>query len=259
MKRRRFLGGALAAGVATGAGQGSAPAGGSAAIAMTWFHTRRDLDVERLRRFVGESLLPAHHRAGRKPVGVFQPMIGPDNPSLLVVVPYPSIAAVEETRVKLDADAEWSEKAKAFDATWDLAYERMEASLLTGFRTFSGIELPKGDASRPNVFELRVYESRNTSAHLRKVAMFDGGEIDIFRRVGIQPLFFGSTVFGPRMPSLAYMVYYPTWEARAAAWSKFVQDPEWKKLSGAAGSSDRELVSAISNQLMSPAPFSDIR
>ena len=89
--------------------------------------------------------------------------------------------------------------------------------------------------------------------------MFDGGEIDIFRRVGINPVFFGSTVFGSRMPNLTYMVYYPAWEARAEAWSRFASDPDWKKLSTAPGNVDRELVSIISNQLMSALPFSQLK
>ena len=104
-----------------------------------------------------------------------------------------------------------------------------------------------------------IDESRNGAGHQRKVAMFDGGEIDIFRRVGINPVFFGSTIFGTRMPNLTYMVYYPTWEARAEAWAKFANDSEWKKLSTAPGNADRELVSSISNQLMSPLPFSQLK
>jgi hypothetical protein len=61
------------------------------------------------------------------------------------------------------------------------------------------------------------------------------------------------------MPNLTYLVYYPSWESRAEAWSKFAQDAEWKQMSTAPGGTDRELVTSISNQLMVPLPFSHIR
>jgi hypothetical protein len=169
------------------------------------------------------------------------------------------MAAIQETRDQLQRDEKWMRESAAFDEKWDLAYERGELSLLRGFRTCPGIELPKVEAGKPNLFELRTYESRNLTAHARKVAMFDGGEIGIFRRLGINPVFFGTTVFGTRMPSLTYMVYYPTWEARAEAWSKFGADAEWKKLSTSPGNADREIVSNISNLLLTPLPFSQIK
>ena len=259
MRRRRFIHSALAA-----AGRAAAPAvsappeGGGRFIVLEWYRSRRDLDLERLRGQLG-NLVAAYNRAGVQPVGAFQVLIGPDNPSFLVAAPYPALAAIEETRARMEKDEKWLKDNAAFDEKWDLAYERLEASLLRGFKTFPGIEPPKSEGGRPNVFELRTYESRNLSAHARKVAMFDEGEIGIFRRAGINPVFFGSTVFGARLPSLTYMVYYRTWEARAEAWSRFGQDPEWKKLSTRPGNADRELVSVISNQLLQPLPFSQIR
>jgi hypothetical protein len=257
MKRRRFIHSALAAGVGAGAAP-DAESAGEQFLTLGWYRARRDLDLERLRGHLS-SWSAAANRAGVQPVGAFQVMIGPDNPSFLVVAAYPSMAALEEKRAKIETDETWRRESAAFDEKWDLAYERMETSLLRGFRTFPGIEQPKSEGGKPNVFELRTYESRSTSAHRKKVAMFDGGEIAIFRRVGIHPVFFGSTVFGPRMPSLTYLVYYPSWEARAEAWSRFGSDAEWKKLAGTPGNADRELVSAISNQLLQPLPFSQIK
>jgi predicted outer membrane protein len=259
MKRRKFVHSALAAGVAAGAPGVPAADPQAGYVTLGWLRARRDQDLDRLRAFLGTSLVPAYNRAGVQPVGAFQVMIGPDNPSFLMAAAYPSMAAIEAARAKLALDRAWVREVAEFDAKWDLAYERGELSLLRCFRTMPGIELPRVEAGRANLFELRVYESRNVTAHHRKVAMFDEGEIAIFRRLGIHPVFFGSTIFGARLPSLTYMVRYPSWEARAEAWSKFSQDPEWKKMSTAPGNADRELVSSISNQLMTALPFSQIR
>jgi len=259
MQRRDLIRSGILAGLAAGAHIPAQAAAGEGYVTLEWFRCRRDIDVQRMRSFLDDSVLPAYNRSGIKPVGVFQPMVGPDSPSFLVVVPYTSMAAVQETKTKLAQDGKWAKDLTAFEEKWELAYERRESSLLRGFRTFPGIEIPKVEAGKTNVFELRTYESRNTTGHEKKVAMFDGGEIDIFRRVGINPVFFGSTVFGSRMPNLTYMVYYPAWEARAEAWSRFANDPDWKKLSTAPGNVDRELVSIISNQLMSALPFSQLK
>ncbi len=228
-------------------------------ITMEWFHCRRDLDVARMRDFLGNSVVPAMNRAGVQPVGLFQPSIGPDSPSILVVAPYSSMAAIQQAAAKMAGDAKFAAEQAAFDEKWELAYERRESSLLHTFKTLPGIEVPKQVAGKSNIFELRVYESRNLLGHTKKVAMFDNGEIEIFRRVGVNPVFFGATVFGSRIPNLTYMIYFPSLEARSEAWSKFGQDPEWKKISTAPGNTDRELVSSISNQILTPLPSSQLK
>ena len=260
MNRRRFVRTALAGGTVAGSQINTARAEEkSRSIVLRWFRCRRDFEVQRLRDFISDSVLPALGRAGVKPVGVFEVTVGPDNPSILLVEPYRSMAVLEETTATLASDEKWMREMRAFNDKWELSYERGEASLLSTFKTFPSIEVPQVESGKSNLFELRVYESRNRLALEKKIAMFEGGEIAIFRRVGLNPVFFGRTVFGQRMPNLAYMVSFPSWGARAEAWAKFSQDPQWQVLSKAPGNTDRELVSRISNQLMTPAPFSQIR
>ena len=260
MKRRTFLKSAVAGGFAARVPfLSGATEEDRKYLTLEWYRSRNDLDVQRLRDFLGNSLVPAYGRAGLKPVGLLQTSIGPDSPSILVVAPYPSMAAIQEVAAKLAQDEKYTGDQTAFDEKWDLAYERREASLLRTFKSMPGLEVPKVDAGKTNLFELRQYESRNLLGHTRKVAGFDNGEIDIFRRCGINPVFFGATVFGPRMPNLVYMVSFPAIEARTEAWSRFGQDPDWKKMSTGPGNTNRELVSSISNQIMVPLPASQVR
>jgi hypothetical protein len=247
MRRRRFLEATAAAGLAAGLSRTATAAETNPRyLTLEWYRGRRDQDVQRVRDFLGNSTRAAYERAGARPSLLFQVSVGPESPSLLLVSEHASLAALEQLVHKLAGDEKYSSDLAALDEKWDLAYDRRESWLLRGFRTFPGIEAPGAST----LFELRMYESRNTRAHLKKVAMFDEGEIDIFRRAGMQPIFFGSTVFGTSMPNLVYMVGFPSIAARTDAWSKFGQDPEWKKMSTAPGNSDRELVSRISNQLL---------
>jgi len=89
--------------------------------------------------------------------------------------------------------------------------------------------------------------------------MFDElGEVEIFRRVGLTPVFFGRTIVGPRMPNLSYMLVHENMAAREKAWDAFRTDPAWKKLAATPGYSDAEIVSNITTVYLRPAAYSQI-
>ena len=117
--------------------------------------------------------------------------------------------------------------------------------------------LEPGRAAR--VFELRVYEARNLRASLTKIKMFEEGEIAIFRKTGLIPVFFGQTVVGTGLPSLTYMLAYDSVEAREENWRKFIGHPDWIKLRAMPGYSDAEIVSNIHSCFLRPTNYSPIR
>jgi hypothetical protein len=47
-------------------------------------------------------------------------------------------------------------------------------------------------------------------------------------------------------------------DERTRAWAAFVADPEWKKLSSTPGYTDPEIVSNITNVILSPTSYSQI-
>jgi len=112
--------------------------------------------------------------------------------------------------------------------------------------------------NKPRIFELRTYESHSKKANKKKIEMFNNGEIAIFRRTGLKPVFFGETLIGQRLPNLTYMLTFDDMAARDKNWAAFGADPEWKKLSSTPGYTDAEIVSNISNLFLRPAPYSQI-
>ena len=54
------------------------------------------------------------------------------------------------------------------------------------------------------------------------------GEVDIFRKVGLTPVFFARTFVGPRMPSLMYMLVHENMAGREKSWDGFRTSPDWK-------------------------------
>ena len=141
----------------------------------------------------------------------------------------------------------------------DPAYLRADSSLLVAFSSMPQIEIPpQKTAGKSRIFELRTYESHSKPANLKKIQMFDEGEIGIFRRTGLTPVFFGDALIGGRLPNLTYMLVFDDMSARDVAWRTFVSDPEWQKLSTTPGYTDPEIITDITNVLLRPAAYSQL-
>jgi hypothetical protein len=130
---------------------------------------------------------------------------------------------------------------------------------MVAFEGMPKLEVPAAAAgNKPRIFELRTYESHSKKANLKKIEMFNRGEIAIFRKTGLQPVFFGETLLGTRLPNLTYMVAFENLSAREKNWAAFGADPEWRKLSTMPEYADSEIVSSISSLFLRPAPYSQI-
>jgi hypothetical protein len=209
--------------------------------------------------FIGDVAIPAMNRAGVGRVGAFTVVYGENAPSLLLVLTHPTLESVASLRDKLAADAEYTRAGAAvLDAPLsDPAFVRAESSLLRAFEAMPVLEPSAGAGTNtPRIYEVRTYESHSDRAALNKRAMFNAGEVPIFRRTGLTPVFFAETVVGAKMPSLTYMLTFKDIAARDAAWAAFGQDPDWKKLSG--DPQYRENVSAITDLILRPTSYSQI-
>lgn len=216
----------------------------------------------RLTAFLRDAALPALNRLGHKPIGIFEVVAGEATPTVFVLTPHTSLDSVGTMEARLAADQEFVKAAAPYiEATAaDPVYLRQEASVLAAVPKMPRIEVPAATAAKgPRLFELRIYESHNERAHRMKVQMFDQmGELDIFKRVGLTPVFFGRTIAGPRMPNLTYMLVHENFETRQKSWAAFGADAEWKKLRSTPGFGDAEIVSNITTVLLRPAGYSQI-
>src|SRR3712207_7164702 len=78
------------------------------------------------------------------------------------------------------------------------------------------------------------------------------GELEIFRRVGLRPVFFSRMVAGARMPSLVYLLVHDNLAAREKNCAAFSGDAEWKKLAATPGFSNADIVSNITTVFLQP-------
>ncbi len=232
-----------------------------AIIELRQFQLRNTVDGmgPRSIEHLSKSYLPALRRAGSGPVGLFSSLISPESPYVLVVSSFPNLAAWDEAHDKLTKDKQFEKERDAYRAS-GLGYVRMEATLLRGFDSVPDVMVPPRDEKRaPRIFELRTYESNNIDTLKRKIGMFNEGEIAIFRRLNMLPVFFGETIVGRNMPSLTYMLAFDDLASREKSWKAFGGDPEWQKMRVQPGLTDPEIVSNISNSIVQPLPQSEIR
>ncbi|MFN0106363.1 MAG: NIPSNAP family protein [Bryobacteraceae bacterium] len=261
MTRRKIISTAAAAGVATQS-QAQSPAARQYIVMRKLFlRNNADNQAARLTEFLEKSALPAVQRSGAAAIGFFASQLAPDSPFFLALSTYPTLAAYEAAQAKLAADNAYQTALKAYNSAPGLRFVRYETTLLRTFAGFPYLAINVSpDASKSNrLFELRTYESDDSSSLSEKIRMFNEGEISLFQKSGLDPVFFGETVFGLKQPNLTYMLGYEDWNARDANWKKFLSHPDWIKLRTTPGWSDAEIVSNISSMFLRALPFSPVR
>jgi hypothetical protein len=256
MKRREFL---AAAGIAPIAGVGSLAAVGSGKGGQQYFELRQyHLNVGAKKNMVADFLqsagIPAMNRIGIGPVGVFTTIYGPNSPTLYVLMVHKSLDTAVNSASMLLADDQCRKSDFINAPLSEPAYVRMESSLMLAFEGLPELVVPE---KKPRIFELRTYESHSIKAAKKKIEMFNkGGEISVFLKTGLQPVFFGETLIGPRMPNLTYMLVFDDMADRDAKWKVFGSDPDWRKLSN--NPEYKDTVSNVTDIILRPTPYSQI-
>ena len=253
MKRRQFL---TAAGLAGLAGLGSAAA---AEGKREYFEFRRyRTHVGSKKNLVGNFLrevgIPAMNRIGIGPVGIFNAKYGPSDPTLYVMLVHKSLESVVNASAQLLDDDKFRSSDFVNASLSDPGYVRVESSLMVAFKDMPRLEAPQ---KKPRIFELRIYESHSIKAAKKKIEMFNkGGEIAIFKKTGLTPVFFGETIIGPMMPNLTYMLTFDDLADRDKKWGVFGGSPEWRKLRS--NPAYKDTVSNITDIILRPTPYSQI-
>lgn len=210
--------------------------------------------------FYRDVAIPVLNDMGIGPVGVFRSKYGMNKPTLYVLIQHKDLDSFASLSDRLMDNQDFLSKGSDFinAELSDPRYIRIEKILYKNFKYLPVIEVPTakmGNADR--VYEMRIYESHSLKAAKKKIEMFnEGGEIELFKKTGLNPVFFGETIAGPMMPNLTYMLVFDDMTDRDAKWPVFGNSPEWKKMS--ADPQYKDTVSNISDIILSAAPCSQI-
>lgn len=227
-----------------------------------------------LDEYLEKAVLPAMDRLGNGPVGVF---LETESNERDVITGKRTVTTAESGTVRvfalfthqsagsaslltalMEQDPVYKKEALTFLAAMptDPVYLSCSSTLLSAINGMP--KLAKPDKSTPRIFNLRTYGSNNQRAAGKKVEMFEMGELEIFKQVKLTPVFFASALVGESLPNLTYMLVFANDTEKEAAWQRFGKDPAWAKLKATPGFADNELLTRITNRVLTPRPYSGL-
>jgi NIPSNAP. len=211
--------------------------------------------------FLEHTFIHSLHKWGVSSIGIFKP-VGDDTAAdkkIYVLIPYSSLNQFENIKARSFSATGISEDDKGYiNAAYNKpAFTRIESVLLKAFENMPAMAKPALAAPRnERVYELRSYESASEALFHNKVEMFNkGGEIEIFKRLGFNAVFYSEVVSGSHMPNLMYMTSFENKQAREEHWKGFSADEAWKKLSALPQYQNN--VSHIDITFLRPTAYSD--
>jgi len=209
---------------------------------------------QKLEKYLTDALIPFLKKRNIK-FGAFSEYGRNEPVSLYVLLGYPGRDTYFNSIKDLTEDSEYLTASEAYQSIppAQAVYTRYETFLLDAFDKTPEVMIP---GEKKGLFELRLYESANEDAGKRKIAMFNNEEIELFLKVGINPVFFGKILAGQHMPALLYMVGFKDMADRDAAWEKFSAHPDWATMREKPEYADT--VSNIQRIFLVPEPYSQI-
>jgi hypothetical protein len=266
MKRREFLKTSLTVSTMAGLSHVALAAPGTESVTpatrefyeLRIYRLKSGANHALLHSYLEKAALPALNQQGIKPVGVFTETDSKDSP-VYVLIPYASLQHLVAVTAQFKGEAasqglegEYLRAPKSAPA-----FDRIDSWLLLAFAGCPRLELPiYSREKKPRIFELRTYESHSELMALKKVEMFNSGEIDTMRQVGLAPVFYGQALVGANLPHLTYMVSAENMDAHKQHWAEFQKHPVWNKLK--ADPQYADTVSKITNRFLVPTAYSQI-
>lgn len=211
----------------------SSPAEGRQIYELRVYSTKDEAQQKLINGYWEKAAIPAYNRAGIQPVAVFTETQDSPTNKIYVLAPFGSLSDFAGLEARLVADTAYQTAAAEFMSRSknDAPYVRMDVSLLRAMKGMPSLALPPSTSDKsPWIFELRTYLSPTEAKGANKIDMFNAGEIQIMKEVGLNPVFFAGTIAGPQMPSLVYMTSGPDREQYREKWKGFGPHPLWKKL-----------------------------
>jgi hypothetical protein len=228
LDRRSFMEGVPMLTMAGMSAQGEAPKK-SRYYVLEQFFMENGPQPGRFHEFCSKGLVPALERLEKMPALVMEAVMAPHMPQAALIVAGESYEQLKGVAARLHADKQFKQAHDAWESG-EPPYQNSNAWFLEATHyspEFKPLEKP---LAAPRYFELRVYHSPTWRQLALLHERFAGPEIKIFHRVGVHPILYSTTMFGPDRPSLTYVIPFDSLAAREKAWAAFGADPEWAKV-----------------------------
>lgn len=213
-----------------------------------------------LDEYLSKTFIPALNARGIDGVGAFSEVEPKEGPVVWVIVRYPSWDMFVSVTAALNADpAVQASGARYLEggSKADPLVQRVDSWLYLAFAAQPRLAIPSlAKAGKGRILEMRMYESHNELKALKKIQMFNEGEVAVMQEVELSPVFFGQALSGPGLPRLVYFLCSADRETHAKNWKRFQQHPRW--LEQKADPQYKDTVSRSDNRFLTPKPYSQL-
>jgi hypothetical protein len=223
------------------------------------FYLKSGTQASRNHEFFSKAFLPALSEIHAGPKIVLEALVAPHMPQLALILGFRSLEAFQEVGRELWKQEKLQKAVEALESGPEPPYEHYSVSLLEATDYSPEIVPLTPPPKAPRIFELRTYHSPTWRQLKALHERFAGPEIKIFHRSGVHPLLYSSTVVGPNMPNLTYLIPFDNLAAREKAWAAFGADEEWKKVRAESIAQHGQISSVIQMWLFRAAPYSPVR
>ncbi len=197
------------------------PENGTRVITCESFCVTDAAQVQHLRSYIGDTLLPCMDQLRNTPRMCLEAVVAPHTPQTLLLTVYSSFNQMLEERARIASDPRvrraWAgiESAQALD-------DVRSHVLLAGEES---VRFPAEPASaKPGLFEVRTWHA----------PAWRGGPApevsSVLRRLGVDPIVAGATVAGEHLPRFTYVVPFESLATRQQAWDRLDADAEWMEM-----------------------------
>jgi len=223
------------------------------------YYLQQGTQVARMHDYFSKVALPALRRVNHTgPVIYLESLVAPHMPQMVAIYGFQSFEDLWGVHTRMHQDPEVMKMFEQWDSG-DPGFDQASTAVLQAAEYSPEITPLAEPPKTPRIFELRVYHSPTWRQLKALHERFAGPEIQIFHRVGVHPLFYSSTVIGPNLPNLTYLIPFDSLAAREKAWDAFGADPEWLKVRQESIAKHGQISSIIQISLFRPPPYSPIR
>jgi hypothetical protein len=258
MERRSFMGLLTGAGAAM-AGFAASPNNNRTEFYLVeTFLLKNGTQVPRIHDYLSKVAIPALRENHSGPIIALESLIAPHMPQVLMIVGFKSLDELWNLHTKLSKNPDLKKKSDEWQSGPEPAFESQSNVLLQAAEYSPELANDKEPRKAQRVFELRQYHSPTWAQLAALHERFAGPEIKIFHRSGVHPVFYSSTMIGPNMPNLTYLIPFDSLDAREKAWAAFGADPEWQKVRKESIDRHGQISSIIQISLYKATPYSPV-
>jgi len=223
------------------------------------YYLKNGTQAGRIHEHFSKAAIPALNKVHSGPKIFLESLVAPHMPQVAVIIGFQSLEEMWNVHTKVLADPELLKSFENWENHPEQPCEHASIVLLEATDYCPEIKQDSTPREKPRIFELRTYHSP-TWRQLRALhERFAGPEIKIFHRVGVNPILYSSTLVGPNMPNLTYVIPFENLAAREKAWDAFGADPEWIKVRKESIDKHGQISSVSQVSLYRSTPYSPIR